>query len=238
MAFLFGIAFLYAIIAMIMGVRMFWRSIAEPLGPLDEPLSLWDASKDAGQLRYLNGGEVGCYNEDEYPTDRRRNYHHLTFYGFLLCFAATSVATVYHYFLGRVAPYPWWDLPVVLGTLGGVGMLIGTAGLLSAKLRRDPDMIDQPRLGMDMAFIVILFLTSLTGLALLILRETAAMGVLLAVHLGVVFAFFITLPYSKFMHGIYRWVALVRYAKERRLILANEAKETAATSTGQGGARP
>jgi citrate/tricarballylate utilization protein len=238
MAFLFGIAFLYAIIAMIMGVRMFWRSIAEPLGPLDEPLSLWDASKDAGQLRYLNGGEVGCYNEDEYPTDRRRNYHHLTFYGFLLCFAATSVATVYHYFLGRVAPYPWWDLPVVLGTLGGVGMLIGTAGLLSAKLRRDPDMIDQPRLGMDMAFIVILFLTSLTGLALLILRETAAMGVLLAVHLGVVFAFFITLPYSKFMHGIYRWVALVRYAKERRLILANEAKGTAATSTGQGGARP
>jgi citrate/tricarballylate utilization protein len=238
MAFIFGIAFLYAIIAMIMGVRMFWRGIAEPLGPLDEPLSLWDASKDAGQLRYLNGGEVGCYNEDEYPTDRRRNYHHLTFYGFLFCFAATSIATVYHYFLGRIAPYPWWDLPVVFGTLGGVGLLIGPVGLLSAKLRRDPAMIDAPRLGMDVAFIVILFLTSLTGLLLLVLRETAAMGILLALHLGVVFAFFITLPYSKFVHGIYRWVALVRFAKERRLILANEAKAAAATSTGQGGARP
>src|SRR5688572_16919238 len=189
MAFLFGIAFLYAIIAMIMGVRMFWRSIAEPLGSLDEPLSLWDASKDAGQLRYLNGGEVGCYNEDEYPTDRRRNYHHLTFYGFLLCFASTSVATLYHYALGRIAPYPWWDLPVVLGTVGGVGMLIGTAGLLAAKLRRDPAMIDGPRLGMDVAFIAILFLTSLTGLLLLVLRETAAMGLLLALHLGVAFAF-------------------------------------------------
>ncbi|HEX5866126.1 MAG TPA: tricarballylate utilization 4Fe-4S protein TcuB [Beijerinckiaceae bacterium] len=238
MAFLFGVAFLYAIIAIIMSVRLFWRSIAEPLGALDEPLALWDASKDAGQLRYLNGGEVGCYNEDEYPTDRRRNYHHLTFYGFLLCFASTSVATVYHYFLGRIAPYPWWDLPVVLGTVGGVGMLIGTVGLLAAKLRRDPAMIDEPRLGMDMAFIAILFLTSLTGLLLLVLRETAAMGVLLAVHLGVVFAFFITLPYSKFVHGIYRWVALVRFAKERRLILANEAEAAATTSTGQGGTRP
>jgi citrate/tricarballylate utilization protein len=238
MAFLFGVAFLYAIIAMTMGVRMFWRGIAEPLGALDEPLALWDASKDAGQLRYLNGGDVGCYNEDEYPTDRRRNYHHLTFYGFLLCFASTSVATVYHYFLGRIAPYPWWDLPVVLGTLGGVGMLIGTVGLLSAKLRRDPAMIDGPRLGMDVAFIAILFLTSLTGLLLLVLRETAAMGLLLALHLGVVFAFFITLPYSKFVHGIYRWVALVRFAKERRLILANEAEAAATTSTGQGGARP
>jgi citrate/tricarballylate utilization protein len=238
MAFLFGVAFLYAIIAMTMGVRMFWRGIAEPLGALDEPLALWDASKDAGQLRYLNGGDVGCYNEDEYPTDRRRNYHHLTFYGFLLCFASTSVATVYHYFFGRIAPYPWWDLPVVLGTLGGVGMLISTVGLLSAKLRRDPAMIDGPRLGMDVAFIAILFLTSLTGLLLLVLRETAAMGLLLALHLGVVFAFFITLPYSKFVHGIYRWVALVRFAKERRLILANEAEAAATTSTGQGGARP
>jgi citrate/tricarballylate utilization protein len=238
MAFLFGVAFLYAIIAMIMSVRLFWRSIAEPLGALDEPLALWDASKDAGQLRYLNGGEVGCYNEDEYPTDRRRNYHHLTFYGFLLCFASTSVATLYHYALGRIAPYPWWDLPVVLGTVGGVGMLIGTAGLLAAKLRRDPAMIDGPRLGMDVAFIAILFLTSLTGLLLLILRETAAMGLLLALHLGVVFAFFITLPYSKFVHGIYRWVALVRFAKERRLILAGEAEAAATTSTGQGGARP
>jgi citrate/tricarballylate utilization protein len=64
------------------------------------------------------------------------------------------------------------------------------------------------------------------------------MGILLALHLGVVFAFFITLPYGKFVHGIYRWVALVRYAKERRLILAGNGDEAAATSTGQGGARP
>ena len=148
------------------------------------------------------------------------------------------MATVYHYFLGRVAPYPWWDLPVILGTVGGVGLLIGPAGLLSSKLRRDRAMVDEPRLGMDVAFTVMLFLTSLTGLVLLVLRETAAMGVLLAVHLGVVFALFITLPYSKFVHGIYRWVALVRYAKERRLILANEPEGEASTTTGQGGARP
>jgi citrate/tricarballylate utilization protein len=53
-----------------------------------------------------------------------------------------------------------------------------------------------------------------------------------------VFGLFITLPYGKFVHGIYRWVALVRYEKERRLILASEAEEPVATSTGQGGTRP
>ena len=87
------------------------------------------------QLRYLDGGGVGCFNEDERPTDRRKIYHHLTFYGFILCFAATCVATLYHYLLAREAPYPWWDLPVVLGTLGGIGLLIGPAGLLAEKMR-------------------------------------------------------------------------------------------------------
>jgi hypothetical protein len=46
MAFIFGVAFLYSIIAITMGVRMFWRSIATPMGALKEPAALWEASKD------------------------------------------------------------------------------------------------------------------------------------------------------------------------------------------------
>jgi citrate/tricarballylate utilization protein len=39
--------------------------------------------------------------------------------------------------------------------------------------------------------------------------------VLLAIHLATVLALFITLPYGKFVHAIYRLAALVRYALER-----------------------
>ncbi len=50
---------------------------------------------------------------------------------------------------------------------------------------------------------------------LLILRETPAMGILLGVHLGVVLGLFITLPYGKLVHAVYRYAALVRNATEQ-----------------------
>jgi citrate/tricarballylate utilization protein len=215
MAGIFGAAFLYAFLAMGMSVRAFWRDIGARQEPAATRQTLWQAMRDTGELRYLDGGGVGCYNEDERPQDRRRLYHHATFYGFLLCVASTSTASVYHY-LGWGAPYAWHDLPVIFGTVGGIGLLIGPLGLLAQKRQRDPAMMDLSRAGMDVAFILMLFLTSLTGLALLVLRATPAMGILLALHLGVVFGFFITMPYGKFMHGIYRFAALVRYAYERR----------------------
>jgi len=216
MAALFGAAFLYMVLALVMGLRAFWRDIGEPIGRRTDGGSIFQAVRDAGKLRYLDGGGVGCNNEDDRPTDRRRLYHHLTFYGFVLCFAATSVATLYHYLLGREAPYAWWDLPVVLGTLGGLGLVGGPVGLLIAKSRRDPALLDEGRYGMDAGFIVMLFLAGASGLAVLFLRDSAAMGPLLALHLGAVFALFITMPYGKFVHGIYRFAALVRYAQERR----------------------
>jgi citrate/tricarballylate utilization protein len=218
MAALFGAAFLYAIAALVMGVVAFWRDIGEPVGMKTDLRSLLQAMRDAGELRYLDGGGVGCFNEDDKPTDRRKLFHHLTFYGFGLCFAATCVATLYHYLFAREAPYAWWDLPVVLGTLGGIGLLIGPIGLLTEKWKRDPVLVDATQMGMDVAFIAMLFLTSLTGIALLLLRDTSAMGPLLALHLGVVFSLFVTMPYGKFVHGIYRYVALVRYARERQMM--------------------
>ena len=51
---------------------------------------------------------------------------------------------------------------------------------------------------------------------LLLLRATPAMGIALAVHLGFVLALFLLMPYSKFVHGLYRAVALWRAARERK----------------------
>src|SRR6478672_664257 len=149
----------------------------------------------------------------------------MTFYGFVLCFASTTVATIYHYVFGWPAPYPLYSLPVMLGTLGGVGLVVGPLGLLALRSRRDPELADRSQDGMDRAFIVLLLVVAATGLALLALRETRAMGVALALHLGSVLAFFLAMPYGKFVHGLYRFAALVRFHIEKRRPLPDVASE-------------
>lgn len=211
MVLLFGAVFSYALLALAMGLRNFWRD-----GKGAEAAAYAAAGRDAATLRYLDGGGAGCQDGDGAESDNRRLFHHLTLYGFLLCLASTTTATLYHYVLGREAPYPWYDAPVVLGTLGGLGLLVGPIGLMREKAKRDPATKAIGLAGMETAFVAMLFLTSLSGLALLVLRETPAMGLLLAFHLGVVFALFLTLPYGKFVHGLYRYLALVRYAQERK----------------------
>jgi citrate/tricarballylate utilization protein len=69
---------------------------------------------------------------------------------------------------------------------------------------------------MDYALLALLHFTATTGLALLFFRHTSAMGGLLAIHLGFVLALFLLLPYGKFVHGIYRFLALAREAGEAR----------------------
>jgi len=211
MAGFFSLVAALIVVPLVAGARRFWRDMSEPAAG-----GVVEATRDALTLRYLDGGGEGCTYPDTRPSFARRRFHHLTFYGFALCFAATCAATVYHYVFGWHAPYPLLSLPVILGTVGGLGLLAGPAGLVHLRLRRDPELADPGQNGMDLAFLVLLFLTSATGLALLALRGTSAMGTLLAVHLGFVLALFLTLPYGKFVHGVYRAAALMRYHIERK----------------------
>jgi len=207
--------FAFAVFALGMGVRHFWRG--SPPGPV-QGAALAEATHDALRLKYLDGGHgEGCHNEDDRWTQARRRFHHLTFYGFMLCFASTSVATLYHYAFGWVAPYGWTSLPKLLGVAGGIGLLVGPAGLAWLRLRRHPQHGDAAQAPMDAAFLALLFIVSATGLLLALARETPALPLLLCVHLGSVMAFFATMPYGKFAHGVYRGAALLKWAVEKRL---------------------
>ena len=218
LAVLFGSVFITAIVLLGLGVAKFWKQTSTIIPEGVAQPDILQASKNVLTLKYLDGGHgKGCNEEDDRYTQIRRMFHHCTMYGFLLCFLATTVATFYHYFLALEAPYAYSSLPVILGTLGGIGLVVGPLGLLYLNIKRHPLHGDAEQKPMDRGFIFLLLLISVTGLALLAFRDSSAMALLLIIHLATVMTFFLTIPFGKFAHGFYRSAALLKFAVEERM---------------------
>jgi citrate/tricarballylate utilization protein len=209
-----GATFGFALLAMAVSAVRYWRGTGS--GPLPGARAIVRGLADVFTLRNLGGGGDGCNDRDEGFSQSRRRFHHALFYGFGLCFASTCVAAFYEHVLGAIAPYPFFSPPVLLGTLGGIGMTAGAAGLGWLKWVGDSTPSSPRMQGADAALLFLLGMTAVTGLLLLGLRATPAMGLLLAVHLGLVLALFLVMPYSKFVHGIYRTAALLRNARDQQ----------------------
>ena len=202
---------LYAVGVLLVGAFAFVRDIRSQPGDFVQWPALLAAAGEAFGLRYLRGGTAsGCY----YPTERTSNsrlmLHMLVFYGFLSALAATIAAFILQDFFNELPPYPILSVPVVLGSVGGVAMIVGATGLLYLKARSDRAPADEQTLNLDWVFLVSLDVVSITGMFLLVLRETPLMGLLLVVHLATVLALYVSAPYGKFAHFVYRYAALVQ----------------------------
>jgi citrate/tricarballylate utilization protein len=209
---------LYAIGVLLAGAFAFARHTHGQAGDFLHWPALLEAGRDALGLHYLRGGQAGgCY----YPTERTSNarfvLHMLVFYGFLSALAATIAAFILQDVLGDLPPYPILSVPVVLGSAGGLGMIVGATGLLYLKQRSDRAPADDQTLKLDWLFLVSLDVVSISGMLLLVLRDTPIMGVLLVVHLATVLALYVSAPYGKFAHFVYRYAALVQNRLESRL---------------------
>ena len=186
----FSLIALWVLFSFWQGIKTFW----EEMGVTGENLLSSSGNKGAAwdvlRLKYLDGGGHGC----NYPDDRfstiRRTMHHLVFYGFMLCLVATTVAAIYDHVFHWPAPYPYLSLPVISGTIGGILIVIGTIGMLFLKSQMDRRPYTPDSAGMDLSFIILLLLTNVSGLLLLLFRESSTMGILLIFHLGFVLAFF------------------------------------------------
>ena len=216
LASVFGVVGGFVLVALVGSIVKFWRTMNLP-SPLrlDYP-RVMQGIKDALSLKYLDGGNgQGCSYPGETPSMARRWFHQMTFWGFMLCFAATSTATILHYGFDLPAPYGYVSLPKLFGILGGIGLIVGPAGLLMLKVKADAAPKGKTNKGMDISFLVLLLLTSLTGLCLMLVRDTQYVGITLSLHLGVVMTLFLSMPYGKFIHGFYRLIALIVFAVEK-----------------------
>lgn len=204
-------ATLFGLIVIVIGSRHFWKQIHARI-PTTTPTwrHVWGAVLDAVQLRYLDGGGPGCYYPDRLrPSQSRRVFHHSVAFGFALCFASSAAAAIEQDILSILPPYPLISVPVVLGTIGGVAIVLGACGLLALKLIASSRRAGNAAASMDVSFMVLLLAASGTGLLLLALRGTSLMGIVLAAHLASLVALYVTFPYGKFVHAVYRFIALV-----------------------------
>lgn len=204
----FAPAFLMPIVAVGMSLRRYWQSVGGGRPTLSD---FWSAIRSVGRMKNLEGGHGdGCNFEDEDRfTQARRHFHQATLYGFLLCLAATASGTVLHYGFGLKAPYGFFSIPKLFGVSGGVLLCLGTAGLAWLKTKADRNLGAPAAWGGEMAFVLLLFFVSLSGLMLYAATGTQAVRLLLSMHLGAVLTFFLLTPYSKMAHGFFRLAALI-----------------------------
>ena len=208
-------AFLFPLASIAVSLRRYWRAIDAGRPTLADVVAGFRA---AATMRNLDGGHGdGCNFEDEDRfSNARRMVHQAVMYGFLLCFASTSVATLMHYLFAMPAPYSLFSLPKILGISGGLLLVIGCVEMIRLKLRSDPALGAVHAWGGEVGFIGLLGFVGLSGLLLYALGQTAMMPAILVLHLGAVLAFFLLTPFTKMAHGFYRLTALVADATRKR----------------------
>ena len=205
----------FAAVAWVMTARAFAREarVARPASLAD----LWGTARDALTLRGMSGGGEGCYfPESERRTDRRRALHVLVVGGFILANISTALAAAFQHLLGMLPPYPVLSPPVLFGIAGGVATIVGTTGLLVLKARASGRLISREMLRTDWTFLIVFDLVSITGMLTLILRETPLMSAMFLLHLATLAALFVTVPYGKFTHVLYRLLALFQHERDLR----------------------
>ncbi len=200
--------FLLPIFMLVYGLYRYWRY----LGGNVSVAKLLSSIRSAMTLKNLSGGEAhGCNFEKRNQFSGARKWaHHLMFYGFLLCFLATSLGTIWHYALDYPAPYPLWSAPKLSGLIGGVFMVIGGLWMMALKHQSDPELSDPKTHTSEYAFILLLVIVAASGLALNGFGASDALRFWLAFHLASVATLFILTPYSKMAHGFYRLIAMMK----------------------------
>ncbi len=198
------------------GLRRYWKSVGGQSLVISDVAS---AFSSASTMKQLGGGQgQGCnYEATERFTSTRRWAHQATMYGFLLCLASTSVATLYHYLFNWQAPYEFFSLPKLLGVSGGLLLSAGTAVLFLLKLKADSHLGSVERRLGEYVFIALLFAVSTSGLVLYWSAGSSLASGSLVIHLAFIAVFFISVPYSKMVHGFFRMSALCRESQIRRL---------------------
>jgi quinone-modifying oxidoreductase, subunit QmoC len=204
---LFGALLAFDVVVLVHGAKRFWRNMAAADGK--QPGASLGLSVRVALSRILFHDDfAGCATNQT-----RRTYHLLVVFGFVALWLTSLwvVAARWNPLLtGVVYPFALWSPWKLLANLGGLSLVLGSSLMLWERWRR-PATAGATRAS-DLILLGLLLLIGVSGFAsegLHWLRiEPLRYGVYL-LHLALVFALILLLPYTKLAHVVYRAVAMV-----------------------------
>ncbi len=207
-----------AIVAAILGGVQYWKGMSgsslaagntEPIKGLIP--TLFDVLMHR-KFRHCEEDRVGT--RESYKSHLHKS-HLAVFYGFLGLVITTTSVGIGIYVFGYLTPWPLWHPVKILGNVSGAAVLIACGVFLYRRLK------DKEKAGKstysDWLFLWILALTTLTGFLSEILRLADIPPLaywVYFIHLVFIFSLLVYIPYSKFAHLVYRFVAML-YSSSR-----------------------
>ncbi len=201
----------FALVAAALGARRCWTAWGEGArrtGSLLQGLGAV-ASDILGHRRFRTCGTARP----------RASGHLLLLWGFLGALATTSLLGVAMDVLGVKTPLPQHHPIKILGNASAVLLVLGVAWLVLNRMTNAA--ATGATRAFDVFFLALVVLLVLSGVGAEIARAFLPVPVALGVyvvHLGMVLSLFLTFPFSKFAHALYRTLAMAheRLAAQRR----------------------
>ncbi len=208
----FGFFSLVVLVVVVLQVSRFWRAMKTSVSP--ERLA--SPARGLGASVLAAAGTMLFHESFRNCTTARSRYpsHMLVFFGFLsLCVVTLWVITSRHNPVIRgefVYPFPFFSPWKVLANLGGLAIVTGCLLMIRDRLKQTREAIGSTYF--DWSLVLLLVFVVLTGFGSEIMhfaRMEPHRHTVYFLHLVLVFALLMYLPYSKLAHVAYRMAALV-----------------------------
>lgn len=224
---IFVLTAVVAIALFLTGLVRFWRDISEETKPIRGFVS----------SAMLAIGEILSHSRFNECDQAKPRYlgHMLTFYGFIALFITTTLVFIGYYlhhfqvgpgFAQISLPMPLYHPVKILGNVGAVLFFVGLVMLMYTRAT------DEEKAGrsnyQDWLFLVVLITIGVTGILTQLFRLGGVIGlacVIYFVHLVFVWFLIAYLPYSKFAHLAYRFLAITHAKQIGRYEMAADAEQ-------------
>jgi len=202
-----------AIVAAILGGMQYWKNMSNSslaAGNTGPTKGLFPTLFDVlmhRKFRQCEADRVGT--RDSYKSHLHKS-HLAVFYGFLGLVITTTSVGIGIYAFGYLTPWPLWHPVKILGNVSGAAVLAACGIFLYHRLKGSEQ--GGKSTYWDWLFLWILTLTTLTGFLSEILRLADIPPLaywIYFIHLVFIFSLLVYIPYSKFAHLAYRFLAML-----------------------------